>query len=66
MEHGGERADPDGFRHDDSIRVSGTPGADEVGYETRVHGEDKHLTVNDVNELLRVVQRKVTVKGSGG
>ena len=56
MERGGERAgqSPHGFRHGDGICVGGMPGANNAGHETRVH------------ELLRVVQRKVTVKGSGG
>jgi hypothetical protein len=31
-----------------------------------VRGKDEHLAANEVDELLRVVQRKVTVKGSGG
>jgi len=71
MEHGGERAgqDPDGFRHSDGMRVGGMSGADEVGQlpqQHRVHGKDEDRAVNDVDELLRLVQRKVTVKGSGG
>jgi len=68
MEHGGERAgqSPDGFRHSDGMHVGGASGADEVGHETRVRGKDEHLAANEVDELLRVVQRKVTVKGSGG
>ena len=31
-----------------------------------MHGEDEHTAVKDVNELLRIVRRTVTVKGSGG
>jgi len=66
VEGSSERAgqDPDGFRH--GIRVGGTSGANNTGQRDRVHGEDEHLAVKDVDELLRVVQRKVTVKGSGG
>ncbi len=48
------------------MSTASTPGANNAGHETRVHGEDEDTAVNDVNELLRVVQRKVTVKGSGG
>jgi hypothetical protein len=68
VERGGERAgqSPDGFRHGDGICVGGMPGANNAGHETRVHGEGEHLAANEVDELLRVVQRKVTVKGSGG
>ncbi len=68
MEGGGKRTgqDTNGLRPGDGIRVGGTSGADEAGQRDRTHGKDEHLAVNDVNELLRVVQRKVTVKGSGG
>ena len=31
-----------------------------------MHGKDEDRAVNDVDELLRIVQRKVSVKGSGG
>jgi len=48
------------------MRVGGTSGVNNAGKRDRVQGKDEHKTVNDVNELLRVVQRKVTVKGSGG
>jgi|GEM_PF-2813272 len=68
VEHGGERAgqSPDGFRHGDGIRTGGTSGTNNAGHETRVRGKDEDRAVNDVDELLRVVQRKVTVNGSGG
>ncbi len=57
MERSGELA---GHGPDDASR------ADNAGHKTRVPGEGEHLAVDDVNELLRVVRRKVTVKGSGG
>jgi hypothetical protein len=68
MERGGERAgqSPDGFRHGDGICVGGMSGTNNAGHETRVHKADEHLAASDVDELLRVVQRKVSVKGSGG
>ena len=56
----------DGLHHGDRMRVGGTSGVNNAGKRDRVQGKDEHKTVNDVNELLRVVQRKVTVKGSGG
>jgi len=71
VKHGSERAGQDlgGLRHGDGIRAGGTegqPGANDAGHENRVHGEDERLAVNEIDELLRVVRRKVTVKGSGG
>jgi hypothetical protein len=49
--------------------VGGTSGVDDAGQlpqRHRVHGKDEDRAVNDVDELLRIVQRKVSVKGSGG
>jgi len=68
VEGSSERAgqDTNGFRHGDGMRVGDTSGVDDAGHETRVRGKDEDRAVNDVDELLRVVQRKVTVKGSGG
>jgi hypothetical protein len=37
------------------MRMGGTPGANNSGQRDRVHGKDEQLTVNDVDELLRVV-----------
>ena len=68
MEGSRERAgqDANGLRYGDGIRVGRMSGANNSGQRDRVHGEDEDRAVNDVDELLRVVQRKVTVKGSGG
>jgi len=48
------------------VRTANTSGADDAGHQTPVRGENEHTAVNDVDQLLRVVRRKVTVKGSGG
>jgi len=67
VECGSERAgqNPDGLRHSDGICVggmAGQSGANNAGQRDRVPGKDHH----EIDELLRVVRRKVTVKGSGG
>jgi hypothetical protein len=48
------------------MSTASTSGANDAGHETRVHGEDEHTAVNDVNELLRIVRRKVTVRVVAG
>jgi len=58
--------DLDGLHHGDRMCVGGTSGVNNAGQRDRVQGKDEHRTENDVNELLRVVQRKVTVKGTNG